>query len=284
MKIKDVVDPQIVLWENVGVSQNQKMKNRVLTAVVMFFCLMISYTGHYYFQRIAKELKSFEKSECAGSDWVTIDHAYIDYLQPKQYKLGNMNCYCRQILKVYGVKGLGIIFEDGEKYCQTWYDAHSQSEWQTTALGSWIAFTNIIFTVIFQMIGKSKRGKNTAENDASITWNIFLISYINTTMLILLAQNSFFASYEKIDRNDKANIFVGVYDDFTTEWYLFIGLPIFASQCAMLVFPHIFTLMQAMMLCFIRCVDRRFSLNTRKTSKIIQDDYENLYTGPAFIL
>ena len=49
MKIKDVVDPQIVIWENVGVSQNQKMKNRIVTAVVMILCLIFSYGGHYYF-------------------------------------------------------------------------------------------------------------------------------------------------------------------------------------------------------------------------------------------
>ena len=103
-------------------------------------------------------------------------------------------------------------------------------------------------------------------------------------MLILLAQNSFFASRETIDKNDKDDIFIGVYEDFTSEWYMFIGLPIFASQCAMLIFPQIFTLLQAMGLSFIRCVDRRFTLNIRKTSKIIQDDYENLYTGPEFIL
>ena len=110
------------------------------------------------------------------------------------------------------------------------------------------------------------------------------MSYINTTFLILLAQNSFFASHEKIDRNDKKDVFVGEFDEFTTKWYISIGLPIFASQCAMLVFPHLFTMMQAMTLCLTRCVDRRFSLNTRKTSKIIQDDYEHLYTGPNFIL
>jgi hypothetical protein len=75
-----------------------------------------------------------------------------------------------------------------------------------------------------------------------------------------------------------------VFDDFTSDWYQFVGLPIFASQCAMLVFPHIFILLQANYLCIVRCLDRRFSMNTRRTSKIIQDDYERLYTGPNFIL
>lgn len=52
----------------------------------------------------------------------------------------------------------------------------------------------------------------------------------------------------------------------------------------MIFFPHIFTIFQSMQLCFTRCMDRSCSFNTKKTHKIIQSDYENLYTGPEFIL
>lgn len=125
MKIKDVVDPQIVIWENVGVSQMQKMYNRVVTASVMVVCLLISYGGHYYFQRIAKDLKEFEKSECSGTDWVTIDRAFSDHSRPRQYQLGEMNCYCQNILEIYGSSALNILFEDGEQYCKTWHESLS---------------------------------------------------------------------------------------------------------------------------------------------------------------
>ena len=91
----------------------QKMKNRVLTAIAMVICLIISYSGHYYFQRIAKDLDEFEKSECSGTDWVFIDKAYSDHVQPRQYQLGEMNCYCNQMLDIYGITGLNVIFEDG---------------------------------------------------------------------------------------------------------------------------------------------------------------------------
>jgi hypothetical protein len=63
----------------------QKMKNRFITIIVMIICLIISYGGHYYFQRISKDLNDFERSECSGTDWVTIEHAFIDYTLPKQY-------------------------------------------------------------------------------------------------------------------------------------------------------------------------------------------------------
>jgi hypothetical protein len=72
----------------------QKMKNRIVTALVMIICLIISYSGHYYFQRIAKDLEEFEKSECSGSEWVTVDRAFADFSRPRDYQLGEMNCYC----------------------------------------------------------------------------------------------------------------------------------------------------------------------------------------------
>ena len=64
-----------------------------------------------------------------------------------------MNCYCNQILDIYGLPGLNVIFEDGQQYCKTWHESVSKYDYQTVALACWIAFTNIIYTVIFAKIG-----------------------------------------------------------------------------------------------------------------------------------
>ena len=52
----------------------------------------------------------------------------------------------------------------------------------------------------------------------------------------------------------------------------------------MLVFPHIFTIFEALRICGVRCIDRKFSMTVSQTTKIIQSEYEDLYTGPDFIL
>jgi hypothetical protein len=52
----------------------------------------------------------------------------------------------------------------------------------------------------------------------------------------------------------------------------------------MLVFPHVFTLIHACYLCLRRCIDRRCSFDSQKTSKVLQSEYEALYLGPEFIL
>jgi hypothetical protein len=93
--------------------------------------------------------------------------------------------------------------------------------------------------------------------------------FFNTAGLIVLAHNTFFADKETRDLNSKFDIFVGTYPEFDSAWYLNIGSVIIASQVAMMVFPHIFVLLQAIYLLIMRCIDRRGSLNTKKTNSII---------------
>lgn len=151
-------------------------------------------------------------------------------------------------------------------------------------LGSWIAVTNILLQVIFRYVSKFRRETDQAEVDKSTTFNIFIAMFFNTAGLVTLAHSNFFAGKERLAKNSKFDIFVGTYSEYNSEWYLNIGSVIQASQVAMMVFPHVFVLLQAIYLIFKRCIDRRGSFNTKNTSTIIQDDYENMYTGPYFIL
>ena len=107
---------------------------------------------------------------------------------------------------------------------------------------------------------------------------------MNTAIIILVAHNSFLWSEEMRAEYSKANVLVGVFDEFDTQWYLRIGSSIIFAQAAMVFFPHVFTILESMQLCCRRCIDRSCSFNTKKTHKIIQAEYEDLYTGPEFIL
>lgn len=67
------------------------------------------------------------------------------------------------------------------------------------------------------------RNKNVAENDISVMTNVFFMSFVNSAILIIIAQNCFIASNEVFERNSKKDIFVGMYVEFDTEWYFNIG-------------------------------------------------------------
>jgi len=77
---------------------------------------------------------------------------------------------------------------------------------------------------------------------------------------------------------------MGPFDEFNSDWFLRVGTALIYAQLAMLFFPHIFTVIQSIGLFCMRCYDRSFTFNDKTTRKIIQSEYEELYTGPEFIL
>jgi hypothetical protein len=101
------------LWENIGLSKWSifKNKSRVFTAV--FFTLIFSYIGQYFWQNIAKSLKDFKKSECGADELFTNDEVYLDFLEPNTYQLGQMDCYCSALHDLYGDAAYTILFGDG---------------------------------------------------------------------------------------------------------------------------------------------------------------------------
>lgn len=93
-------------------------------------------------------------------------------------------------------------------------------------MGCWIAITNVALTVIVQQVTAAKRGFDLSENYKSTTFYIFIAMYINTSVIILLAMCSFVYPAKIRQENSKANILVGPYDEFSSEWYLRIGVAI----------------------------------------------------------
>ena len=88
MVINETVDPQIIMWENIGISMYTQIKNQLFVMNAVFWSLFFSYCGQYYWQYIAKSLKAFKKSECGAEELFTNDEVYLDYVEPNMYQLG----------------------------------------------------------------------------------------------------------------------------------------------------------------------------------------------------
>ena len=79
-------------------------------------------------------------------------------------------------------------------------------------------------------------------------------------------------------------ILTGEFSDFTVEWYRVVGSTIALTMLINIVSPHISTLLGNVIQSGIRCCDRGCSFNRRITKKLLQEDYEGIYTGPEFIM
>jgi hypothetical protein len=127
-----------------------------------------------------------------------------------------MDCYCDALHDLYGDAAYTILFADGLQHCKDWATIRNIQSKETEYLGAWIAFVNIVITYIFNFVGDFMRNRNVAENDIGVMINVFLMSFFNSAILIIVAQNCFLASNEVYEANSKNDIFVGMYIEFDT--------------------------------------------------------------------
>ena len=112
------------------------------------------------------------------------------------------------------------------------------------------------------------------------TYTIAAAQYFNTVVIFLVT----YASWTDNVTHNRGFLFVGTLSDFSPSWYLLIATPIVISLMLQIATPHLSHFFLSLCSAIRRCYDRKFTLDRRSTKKVIQQDYEDLYTGPEFQL
>lgn len=127
-------------------------------------------------------------------------------------------------------------------------------------------------------MGRYRNTKNVSDNFTYRTVTIFIFQYINNALMFLFAYHNMFLP------SDVQSNFVGPFEELNVRWYLAIGVPIVMAIFLQIFIPHFGLIVLSLKMFILRCWDRKCTLNARKTRKITQTEYEDLYTGPEFIL
>jgi len=109
---------------------------------------------------------------------------------------------------------------------------------------------------------------------------MFLVQFINTGIIILLVNADL--QIEFLPNNFP--ILKGDYADFTIEWYRVVGTTIVLTMILNVFSPHFSNFCWMIFRGCKRCRDRGCSWDMRRTKKILQVDYENVYLGPEFLM
>jgi hypothetical protein len=72
--------------------------------------------------------------------------------------------------------------------------------------------------------------------------------------------------------------------EVTASWYMAIGSSILLTMIVGIFTPHITTSINWLICQAISFYDRGFTCNKRNTRQVLQEDYENVYTGQKFLL
>jgi hypothetical protein len=92
--VEGAVDPETILWENLGTPVAKKASRWTANLMVIIFVLAASYFGLWGISRFENLYKHVVKSDCSGNEYFKIDNAYADHLLEENDQQGLINCYC----------------------------------------------------------------------------------------------------------------------------------------------------------------------------------------------
>ena len=98
-------------------------------------------------------------------------------------------------------------------------------------------------------------------------------------MLILIVN----AKIPEFRLPDKFPIFNGEYADFTVSWYRNVGTTLTIAMIMNIITPHIAENILYILPAISRCIDRGCTRDIRKTRQVLQEDYEEMYSGDEFL-
>ena len=111
----------------------------------------------------------------------------------------------------------------------------------------------------------------------AISW----IQFINLG-LVLLMLNISIKGFKKLKL--PAGILQGDFDDISAGWYLDVGTQILFNMLLEIGAPHAIPFLQLAYFGIRRCLDRGCTCDQKKSKKLLQSEYEELYIGPEFLL
>jgi len=79
-------------------------------------------------------------------------------------------------------------------------------------------------------------------------------------------------------------LFQGSYSDFSVDWYRVVGSTISFTMLINVATPHIGSIVGMIITSIKRLFDQKCKCDPKKTQKKFQEDYENLYIGPQFLI
>jgi hypothetical protein len=94
LAVDSTVDPQILIWENLGLPRTYHLKQFLLGFVIVFSIMLVSFGGQYYFSNLEKDLVDIVRSDCSGEKIYDMDKALVDHFVDSRYRQGLMHCYC----------------------------------------------------------------------------------------------------------------------------------------------------------------------------------------------
>jgi len=171
-------------------------------------------------------------------------------------------------------------FGSGRKPCGSWFAQYSFTLGIIYGIAILVTVINIILQKVLYSMASFERPHNITLQLASIaskSWVLFFVQYA----LVLVVINAY---YSRIPLPENFPFLRGLYGDFTPDWYVSVGATLMISMITNAILTPLLYLMDPVLACCTRCVDRGCAWHSSKTAQILQYAYEQIYIGPDFLV
>jgi hypothetical protein len=141
-----------------------------------------------------------------------------------------------------------------------------------------VEIVNEIVVLILVWSSKFQKYKNKTEELARSVPKILFFQFINTALLILIVN----AKVPEFQVPANFPLLNGKYVDFTVSWYRNVGTTLTIAMIMNIITPHLAENLLFLLPSLRRCIDRGCTRDNRKTKQVLQEDYEEIYTGDDF--
>eukprot|EP00347_Sterkiella_histriomuscorum_P019608 403340984 len=279
-EVKYAPEPSVILWKNLKVGGFERISRTLfvtlITLILLAFSVMGIVVAKYYQDKYSSK---YNLNNCGSID-VTQTQAYNDYVLPEDRQTGLLGCYCYSQFKIMQFKIADIVFQNQQKLCYDWLTGYTITNAMIYSTAVLITILNVVITEVLIRLSRFQKFHTKTEEKASSTIKMFLIQFINTGLVILLVN----AKVTEVTLPDFFPLLGGEFQDFTVEWYRVVGTTICLTMMINVIAPHIGAFIKIFIKSFKRCVDRGCTCNKRKTKKLLQDEYNEVYSGPEFLI
>ena len=217
-----------------------------------------------------------------GEKEVTETEAYKEYQDTKSFEGDAVTCFCLQEFKSMLDEVSNYAFPDKSRPCKVWLEDFQLTNLLSQVISLALSAINATLRVVIKTSTKFEGHHSITDQLSSSFSKMWIIQFVNTAVILVMINNSLsdggFIRKALNATGTSSLVFNGKYSDFSQQWYSVVGITLLTT-CFINGVSPIVNLGFWGLACCKRFLDRGCTNDSKKTRKILQEDYEATYTG-----
>ena len=181
-----------------------------------------------------------------------------------------LTCYCNS-------QSLFNVISSKSDYCKTWQKQYILYKAIPLLISLGIVVFNVIVAEMYRYLTYFEKHKYAVNAELSYAFKRAVLLTLNLGLIMILLN----VNYKNDIKLQQVNfVFLGQYDDFTSDWYYGIGTVIIFTMIFNIAFPIIELLFACLFKCLKKCWDTRCC--RKPTSRETKSEYLALYQDDKF--